>query len=408
MKNTINIFSETGCISHEVLWKYRQGKLTAAEKHAVEVHLTDCELCSDALAGMMNMETDEMIAGLRKSVRNISAPKKVIRFYDYRVLSAAAAFAAFAFVFTYIINSSDKQDKKEIAQLIKQEPKKNEQQVVANLSESPQETTSAVTTQESSFKKEKRNVSDEISSSPVVTLENPAFIPDADKQEETVAAKDITGEDVSVSEAEGYAAPAQTAAGANRTEEDSYFTRSVKSQSKKKSADAESSKTTYYNDLKVAHTPAMSGSEKLDTATTGIPAMYQNADQKAAEIPAREMPFVYSKTLRDGMNYFHNKQYHDASQTFSIILERFPNDVNSQFYKGLSEMEVQNYSQSSVLLNKAMLNSDKTFYEEAKFKLALCYIALNQKKDAEKLLNEIKKEKGFYSERASEELQKLK
>ena len=120
------------------------------------------------------------------------------------------------------------------------------------------------------------------------------------------------------------------------------------------------------------------------------------------------MPFVYSKTLRDGLNYFHNKQYPEASQTFSIILERLPNDVNSQFYKGLSEMELQNYAPSSALLNKAMLNADKTFYEEAKFKLALCYIALNEKRDAEKLLREIEKEKGFYSQKAAEELQKLK
>src|SRR6185436_15870470 len=128
MKNSINIFSETGCIQHEVLWKYRQGTLTASQKHAVEAHLTDCELCSDALAGMMILETDEMMGGLRKSVRNISSPKKIIRFNDYRILTAAAAVIAVVFVFAYVINSSEKSDKKEIAQLTTppapQEPKK--------------------------------------------------------------------------------------------------------------------------------------------------------------------------------------------------------------------------------------------------------------------------------------------
>src|ERR1041385_808086 len=136
MKNSINIFSETGCIQHEMLWKYRQGKLSASEKHAVEVHLTDCELCSDALAGMMMLQHDEMMAGLRESVRKISSPKKVIRFYDYRILSAAAAVAAVVIVFTYVINSSDKHEK-QIAQLTtppppqepKQEPKKDEKPV---------------------------------------------------------------------------------------------------------------------------------------------------------------------------------------------------------------------------------------------------------------------------------------
>ena len=71
-------------------------------------------------------------------------------------------------------------------------------------------------------------------------------------------------------------------------------------------------------------------------------------------------------------------------------------------------MEMHHYTPAADLLSKAMLNPDKTFYEEAKFKLALCYIALDKKKDAEKLLKEITAEKGFYSQQASEELQRLK
>jgi thioredoxin-like negative regulator of GroEL len=130
--------------------------------------------------------------------------------------------------------------------------------------------------------------------------------------------------------------------------------------------------------------------------------------QQSAQKPPQEMPFVYSQTLRKGMDYFHNKHYEYASQMFSVILENLPNDVNSQFYKGLSEMELHNYVPASDLLNKAILNADKTFYDEAKYKLALCYIALDKQRDAEKLLQEITQEKGFYSKQASEELQRLK
>lgn len=411
MKNSINIFSETGCIPHEVLWKYRQGTLTAAEKHAVEVHLTDCELCSDALAGMMDMNTDEMIAGLRKSVRNISAPKKVIRFSNYRVLSAAAAIAVL-FVFAYIINSSDKQDKKEIAQLVKPETKKDEQPAAAKLAEPSKEIVNTLTTKESSSTGGKGNVSAETSSPLVVTQNQIAVIPDEYKKDESAAEGDMARESVAPAATEsGYSTPAQTAAPASRDEEEpAAYTLSGKEQTKKKSTRAESSSVLYFNDLKVARTPAMSPSENLDSVNTGTPAMYENAKQKqaAAETPAQPMPFVYSKTLRDGMNYFQNNQYYEASQTFSIILERFPNDVNSQFYKGLSEMEMRNYSPSASLLNQAMLNSDKTFYEEAKFKLALCYKYMNQEKAAKKLLREIKEEKGFYSEKASQELEQLK
>lgn len=437
MKNSINIFSETGCIQHEMLWKYRKGTLSAAEKHAVEVHLTDCELCSDALSGMMELETDEMMAGLRESVRKISAPKKVIRFYDYRILSAAAAAAAILVVF-YVTNSPDKQHKEEIAQLTApaplapEEPKKNEEIAVADTILVPR-ASEDILLKEKSYKV---TFADSVGSSLSLTYSGAASNADCNTSgylstapnfkappEELITEKDITVEDnADVAESapseekpvqsEGNAAPAQTYEWTQSIKEEktSASTRKKTDSDKLKRNQAESSKIMYINDLKVANTPAMAASEKLDTLNTGsLPPKYENEEQKAAETSiGRELPFVYSKTLRDGMNYFHNKQYNEASQTFGIILERLPNDVNSQFYKGLSEMNVQNYSASTALLNKAMLNTDKTFYEEAKFKLALCYIALNQKGDAEKLLREIKEEKGFYADKASEELQRLK
>jgi hypothetical protein len=46
------LFNETGCINSDVLLKYRDHQLTEVEKHAVEEHLVDCELCSDALDGL--------------------------------------------------------------------------------------------------------------------------------------------------------------------------------------------------------------------------------------------------------------------------------------------------------------------------------------------------------------------
>src|SRR5687767_4438950 len=220
MKNTINIFSETGCISHEVLWKYRQGTLTASQKHAVEVHLTDCELCSDALAGMMAMESDEMMAGLRKSVRNISSPKKVIRFYDYRVLTAAAAVVAVVFVFAYMINSSDKSDKKQIAQLtVPPEPKKDKEPVVVIPPQTSLEITSTLSAANQSKHNNEKAIVTHKGSSPSKLAENNATVADADKQEETIVSKDVTTEDaVTATETEPeYAAPVetQTATGAS-------------------------------------------------------------------------------------------------------------------------------------------------------------------------------------------------
>jgi hypothetical protein len=58
-----DIFVTTGCPSQQQLLDYVQGKLTAEEQHEVEMHLADCELCSDALEGLAAIKDKEKIPG---------------------------------------------------------------------------------------------------------------------------------------------------------------------------------------------------------------------------------------------------------------------------------------------------------------------------------------------------------
>ncbi|MCW3466887.1 anti-sigma factor family protein [Chitinophaga nivalis] len=58
-----DIFVTTGCPSQQQLLDYVQGKLTAEEQHEVEMHLADCELCSDALEGLASIRDKEKIPG---------------------------------------------------------------------------------------------------------------------------------------------------------------------------------------------------------------------------------------------------------------------------------------------------------------------------------------------------------
>jgi Putative zinc-finger len=58
-----DIFVTTGCPTQQQLLDYVQGKLTAEEQHEVEMHLSDCELCSDALEGLSAIKDKEKIPG---------------------------------------------------------------------------------------------------------------------------------------------------------------------------------------------------------------------------------------------------------------------------------------------------------------------------------------------------------
>ncbi|MGN7818748.1 anti-sigma factor family protein [Chitinophaga sp. 22536] len=56
-----DIFVTTGCPTQQQLLDYVQGKLSAEEQHEVEMHLTDCEFCSEALEGLSNIKDKEKI-----------------------------------------------------------------------------------------------------------------------------------------------------------------------------------------------------------------------------------------------------------------------------------------------------------------------------------------------------------
>ena len=45
----LKIFSRVRCFNRDQLPRYADGRLTHVEKHLLEQHLVNCELCSDAI-----------------------------------------------------------------------------------------------------------------------------------------------------------------------------------------------------------------------------------------------------------------------------------------------------------------------------------------------------------------------
>ncbi|RFS26432.1 zf-HC2 domain-containing protein [Chitinophaga silvatica] len=84
-----DIFVTTGCPSQQQLLDYVQGKLSASEQHEVEMHLADCELCSEALDGLAAIKDKEKIPGwiiemrwnLLKKLRQRYRPKRRLQTY---------------------------------------------------------------------------------------------------------------------------------------------------------------------------------------------------------------------------------------------------------------------------------------------------------------------------------------
>ncbi|TWV99485.1 anti-sigma factor family protein [Chitinophaga pinensis] len=64
-----DIFTTTACPTQQQLLDYVQGRMTAEEKHEVELHLADCEMCSEAVEGLSAFKEKEKIPVLLRQMK---------------------------------------------------------------------------------------------------------------------------------------------------------------------------------------------------------------------------------------------------------------------------------------------------------------------------------------------------
>lgn len=63
-----HIFSNTTCISKETMLKYINNQLSVKELHEVEKHMLDCDLCTDALAGIKYAQNSSMLFAIDNQI----------------------------------------------------------------------------------------------------------------------------------------------------------------------------------------------------------------------------------------------------------------------------------------------------------------------------------------------------
>lgn len=84
----LKIFSTVRCMNRDQLPRYLDGRLTDLEKHLLEQHLVDCDLCFDALQTLSQPKHRERYQPLsvsiqqyiRNSIRKVSTTQKVERY----------------------------------------------------------------------------------------------------------------------------------------------------------------------------------------------------------------------------------------------------------------------------------------------------------------------------------------
>ena len=100
MPKSKNIFKQTDCLSVENLKKYAAGKFTASENHKIELHLTDCEICSDIVEGFTYIAEPENLTVYTESIKKEISKKihkpKIINFRRPFYFAAASLILLFS------------------------------------------------------------------------------------------------------------------------------------------------------------------------------------------------------------------------------------------------------------------------------------------------------------------------
>ena len=104
------IFSKTECPSEEILQKYLKDELSMEEKHLLEKHLIDCEICSDVLEGMSLVGDSKIVAPIivdinseiKSHIQKPQTKSKVISLNSWIPYVAAAAVILFIVSIFYL------------------------------------------------------------------------------------------------------------------------------------------------------------------------------------------------------------------------------------------------------------------------------------------------------------------
>ena len=132
----------------------------------------------------------------------------------------------------------------------------------------------------------------------------------------------------------------------------------------------------------------------------GTPADRSTPTEKSRIENESMKPYTYIEFLGIGMDYLYNNQYKKASYYFNKIIDQYPEDVNALFYLGICKFQLHEYEKSISAFANVTSNQFNNFNEEAVWYSAQSLLKLNRKEEAVKLLNEIIRLNGYYSDQA--------
>jgi len=139
---------------------------------------------------------------------------------------------------------------------------------------------------------------------------------------------------------------------------------------------------------------------------TGVAAQYgSKADIETAYLN-KSNSYLAHKIIKKAMRFFSSKSISNCIEELTMLYDFNHDDSNAQFYLGMCYYQTGKYAVAKNFFQKNLDNINNIFHQESEFYQALCLLNLKQTDEATKQLQMIVNNKGFYSVRAKEVLDK--
>jgi TolA-binding protein len=119
--------------------------------------------------------------------------------------------------------------------------------------------------------------------------------------------------------------------------------------------------------------------------------------------PSRSAEATYDEAIY----YFNKGEFRKALEGFQAYLKNKPESTQIEFLSGISYMEITNFPEAELSFNKVINKKINSYILDAKWYLAMCYIATEDKVMAKTQLQDIAKSESIYKNKAQKILRHL-
>ena len=384
--NWDKIFEGYECPDNKMLQDYLDGKLPAKEKHQIERHLVDCEMCSDELEGLMLMNDRNKLDTIVEDIKTKSLRKhgRIIPFVrKYRVIAAAAVLVILAALVIVLQLSTESGQTKIVADKTEVKPEIPVTEIDTaedNIMAGSEENTRIIPPDEFVGKETQQTT---------IAMEIIQDKAEADHFEDVVAGvlsdKDAlddvpeAGEIYNIviaEEADNYEFHENKMAAAGKSETS-------------RSPVSSKSETAELNQVVITNKKA------ADVAVV------ESLSKKSAKRTATVSPIVKA------MEKFDAGKFDAASGIFEEIIEKDSINFKALYYNALCYYELKNYDTAVHYLNKVLIKVENDYYQKAEIKKAEILILQNILPQAKSLLDKIIQDNGEYKPEAEKLLKYL-